>query len=61
MRANDELERQLKGVVLVQAILDARGVDTHELELRGEELRRARARGSSADDAKGGDAHSVAA
>jgi hypothetical protein len=58
MTAVEDLELQLKGLVLVRAILDWRGASDAELAKHTDEIARVRAR---LDHAKGGGAHSVAA
>ncbi len=56
-----DLELDLKGLVLVRAILEWRGATKAELERHSEQIRRVRAQLALADEAKGGGAHSVAA
>ena len=52
-----DLELQLKGLVLVRALLETRGASEGELDRHSDEIERVRARLT----AKGGGAHSVAA
>ena len=52
-----DLELQLKGLVLVRALLEARGASETELDSHAHEIERVRA----LIEAKGGGAHSVAA
>jgi hypothetical protein len=61
MTAAEDLELQLKGLVLVRAILDWRGASNAELAQHSDEIERVRARLAALDNAKGGGAHSVAA
>jgi hypothetical protein len=61
MTTVEDLELQLKGLVLVHAILDWRGVSNADLQRHSEEIRRVRARIAEMHGAKGGGAHSVAA
>jgi hypothetical protein len=57
----EDHELHLKGLVLVRAILEARGSSTAELDAHDREITRVRARLALLTNAKGGDAHSVAA
>lgn len=57
----EDLELQLKGLVLASAILDWRGASKTDLEKYREEIRRVRARLADAQSAEGGGAQSVAA
>jgi hypothetical protein len=57
----DDLELQLKGLVLVRAILDWRGASAADLDKHSDEIQRVRARLAAIQDAEGGGAHSVAA
>ena len=61
MTAAEDLELQLKGLVLVRAILDWRGASDADLEKHSSEIRRVRARLAAIHGAEGGGAHSVAA
>ena len=56
-----DLELDLKGLVLVRAILEWRGASKAELDRHSEQIERVRARLASIDHAEGGGAHSVAA
>lgn len=56
-----DLELDLKGLVLVRAILEWRGASNEVLERHSEQIRRVRAQLATVGDAKGGGAHSVAA
>ena len=57
----EDLELQLKGLVLVRAILDWRGASVADLQKHSDEIRRVRARLAAIEEAEGGGAHSVAA
>ena len=57
----EDLELQLKGLVLVRAILDYRGLSDADLQKHSEEIRRIRARLEAIHGAEGGGAHCVAA
>ena len=61
MTAVEDLELQLKGLVLVRAILDWRGASAADLQKHSDEIRRVRARLAAIQGAEGGGAHSVAA
>jgi hypothetical protein len=61
MSTAEDLELQLKGLVLVRAILDWRGASNADLEKHSDEIRRVRARLAEIEHAEGGGAHSVAA
>jgi hypothetical protein len=61
MTAVEDLELQLKGLVLVRAILDWRGASDAELAQHTDEIERVRARLAAINHAEGGGAHSVAA
>jgi hypothetical protein len=57
----EDLELQLKGLVLVRALLDWRGVSDADLAKHSDEIQRVRARLAAIQHAEGGGAHSVAA
>ena len=58
----DDLELQLKGLVLVRALLEMRGASTGAIDTHTREIARVRARLAAATiEAKGGGAHSAAA
>jgi len=58
----DDLELQLKGLVLVRALLEVRGASPGAIDTHTREITRIRDRlAAAAVDAKGGGAHSAAA
>jgi hypothetical protein len=61
MTTVEDLELQLKGLVLVRAILDYRGMSDADLKRHSEEIRRVRRQLEAIHDAEGGGAQSVAA
>jgi hypothetical protein len=61
MSTVEDLELQLRGLVLVRAILDWRGASDADLAKHSDEIRRVRARLAAIQRAEGGGARSVAA
>ena len=62
MSAFDDLELQLKGLVLVRTVIELRGADDHDIDTYTQEIERVRTRLAGLGvDAKGGGARSAAA
>ena len=57
----EDLELQLKGLVLVRAILEWRGAGAVDLEKHSDEIQRVRAQLAALRDGEGGGAYSAAA
>jgi len=61
MSSVEDLELQLKGLLLVRTILEWRGASKADLDRHTEEIGRVRARLATIEHAEGGGARSVAA